>query len=99
MSHIFIISVKRTRSERACMCETHAGRMRSRVRRSIRTKKGLYPDGPTGGMVLRGPEAGGSTGREEEKIPRAFRFKPGIRLLCCWGETRHTTQTMTTTNR
>lgn len=53
---------------------------------SIRTKKGLYPAGPTGGMVLRGPAAGDSTGRLEEKIPRAFRFRPGMRLVCCWGE-------------
>lgn len=37
-------------------------------------------------MVLRGPAAGGSTGRVEEKIPSAFRFRPGMRLVCCWGE-------------
>lgn len=49
----------------------------------ILTKNGLYPAGATAGTALRGPAAGGSTGRPEEKMPRAFRFKPGIKLACC----------------
>lgn len=53
---------------------------------SILTKNGLYPAGATGGTAPRGPAAGGSTGRPEEKMPRAFRFKPGIRLACCYAE-------------
>lgn len=50
------------------------------------TKNGLYPAGDTGGTAPRGPAAGGSTGRPEEKMPRAFRFKPGIRFDCCCQE-------------
>lgn len=53
------------------------------IERSILTKNGLYPCGVTLCTALHGPAAGGSTGRPEEKIPRAFRFKPGIRLACC----------------
>lgn len=49
----------------------------------VLTKNGLYPAGATGVTAPRGPAAGGSTGRPEEKMPRAFRFKPGIRLACC----------------
>lgn len=52
----------------------------------ILTKNGLYPAGATAGTALRGPAAGGSTGRPEEKMPRAFRFKPGIKLACCWAD-------------
>lgn len=47
------------------------------------TKNGGYPAGATGGIAPRGPAAGGSTGNPEEKMPRAFRFKPGIKLACC----------------
>lgn len=54
--------------------------------KSVLTKNGLYPAGATAGTAPRGPAAGGSTGSPEEKIPRAFRFKPGIRLACCCGE-------------
>lgn len=50
------------------------------------TKNGLYPAGDTEGTAPRGPAAGGSTGRPEEKMPRAFRFKPGIRFDCCCEE-------------
>lgn len=52
------------------------------------TKNGLYPAVATGGTAPRGPAAGGSTGRPEEKMPRAFRFKPGIRLACCCAKKR-----------
>lgn len=57
-----------------------------RKKTRVLTKKGLYPAGDTGGTAPRGPAVGGSTGRPDEKMPRAFRFKPGIKLPCCCGE-------------
>lgn len=65
-------------------------------KKSKLTKNGLYPAGVTGGTAPRGPAAGGSTGRPEEKMPRALRFKPGIKLACCCAEERQISVTTTT---
>lgn len=64
-------------------CSTFYGCVQRLKKERILTKNGLYPAGATGGTAPRGPAAGGSTGRPEEKMPKAFRFKPGIRLACC----------------
>lgn len=71
------------------LCSTFYGCVAEVVcekKKRILTKNGLYPAEATGGTAPRGPAAGGSTGRPEEKMPRELRFKPGIKLACCCAE-------------
>lgn len=44
--------------------------------------KGLYPAAGAG-AAPRVAAIGGRTDRPVEKMPRAFRFRPGIKLPCC----------------